>query len=97
MGLFVASMDTRRLVVWISAGLLGFQAAALLLGLMNCLVYSWLSAPPGLHLHPRPSDAEPRFCELPQQRINEAVSQGLNVLAGLGLGGAVGVGNSSQL
>ena len=83
MGLFVAHSP------WIPA--------AQLLGLMNCLVYSWLSAPPGFHLHSRPADGEPRFCELSQQCINEAVSQGLNVLIGLGLGGAVGVGTSDQL
>ena len=35
-------MDLRRLVVWISAGILGFQGATLLLDLLNCTALSWL-------------------------------------------------------
>ncbi len=34
-------MDIRRLVVWISAGILGFQGATLALDLLNCTALSW--------------------------------------------------------
>ena len=35
-------MDSRRLVVWIAAGILGFQGGTLALDLLNCTVLSWL-------------------------------------------------------
>ncbi|MFN9622139.1 MAG: hypothetical protein ACK587_04805 [Cyanobacteriota bacterium] len=35
-------MDTRRLVVWLSAGLLAFQGGTLVLDLIHCSVLSWL-------------------------------------------------------
>jgi len=35
-------MDSRRLVVWIAAGILGFQGATLVLDLLNCSVLTWL-------------------------------------------------------
>jgi hypothetical protein len=35
-------MDSRRLVVWIAAGILGFQGGTLVLDLVNCSVLSWL-------------------------------------------------------
>jgi hypothetical protein len=35
-------MDSRRLVVWISAGILGFQGGTLVLDLIHCSVLSWL-------------------------------------------------------
>ena len=35
-------MESRRLVVWISAGILGFQGGTLALDLINCTVLSWL-------------------------------------------------------
>jgi hypothetical protein len=35
-------MESRRLVVWISAGILGFQGATLAFDLFNCTVLSWL-------------------------------------------------------
>jgi|688.fasta_scaffold00252_34 hypothetical protein len=35
-------MDSRRLVVWIAAGILGFQGGTLVLDLLNCSVLSWL-------------------------------------------------------
>ena len=35
-------MDTRRLVVWIAAGILGFQGGTLVLDLLNCSLLSWL-------------------------------------------------------
>jgi hypothetical protein len=35
-------MESRRLVVWISAGILGFQGATLVFDLLNCTVLSWL-------------------------------------------------------
>jgi hypothetical protein len=35
-------MVSRRLVVWISAGILGFQGGTLVLDLIHCSVLSWL-------------------------------------------------------
>jgi hypothetical protein len=35
-------MDSRRLVVWIAAGILGVQGGTLVLDLLNCSVLSWL-------------------------------------------------------
>jgi len=35
-------MDSRRLVVWISTGILGFQGATLAFDLLNCTALSWL-------------------------------------------------------
>lgn len=35
-------MEFRRLVVWISAGILGFQGVTLALDLLNCTLLSWL-------------------------------------------------------
>ena len=35
-------MESRRLVVWISAGILGFQGVTLVLDLLHCSVLSWL-------------------------------------------------------
>ena len=35
-------MDLRRLVVWLSAGILSFQGATLILDLINCTVLGWL-------------------------------------------------------
>ncbi|MCS5692627.1 hypothetical protein NZK33_11610 [Cyanobium sp. FGCU-6] len=35
-------MESRRLVVWISAGILGFQGGTLTLDLIDCTVLSWL-------------------------------------------------------
>ena len=35
-------MESRRLVVWISAGILGFQGVTLAFDLLNCTVLSWL-------------------------------------------------------
>lgn len=112
-------MDSRRLVVWISTGILGFQGATLAFDLLNCTALSWLvlrvnglprlerqqkhqpsAAERGLVLDP---DAKPQtpagtadaqqtvslFCELPQNRIDDAVKQGLSILAGLALGSSV--------
>ena len=35
-------MDSRRLVVWISTGILGFQGLTLCFDLLNCTALSWL-------------------------------------------------------
>ena len=35
-------MESRRLVVWIAVGILGFQGGTLSLDLVNCSVLSWL-------------------------------------------------------
>lgn len=86
-------MESRRLVVWISAGILGFQGTTLILDLANCTLLSWLV----VHHHgiPRPNatgqpatDPVALFCARPQHRIDAAVGQGLSVLAGLALGGS---------
>ncbi|QNI44870.1 hypothetical protein SynRCC2555_01084 [Synechococcus sp. WH 8101] len=112
-------MTSRRLVVWISTGILGFQGATLAFDLLNCTALSWLvlrvnglprlerqqkhqpsAAENGLVLDP---DAKPQtpagtadaqqtvslFCERPQNRIDDAVKQGLSILAGLALGSSV--------
>ncbi len=146
-------MESRRLVVWISAGILGFQGATLAFDLLNCTVLSWLFVRqhglgvelvrPGDGL-PRPgveqgpsdgvepgggasglasssptagapqADPQPRqepqspppvvgafdptgvFCAQPRSRIDDAVSQGLTILAGLALGSSVGVGGGTS-
>jgi hypothetical protein len=113
------AMTSRRLVVWISTGILGFQGATLAFDLLNCTALSWLvlrvnglprlerqqkhqpsAAERGLVLDP---DAKPQtqvgiadaqqvvslFCERPQNRIDDAVKQGLSILAGLALGSSV--------
>jgi len=154
-------MESRRLVVWISAGILGFQGATLAFDLLNCTVLSWLfvrqhglgvellrpgDGPPvggavgGRSGIPEPgveqgaagpvepggaasglassspaagtpqADPQPRqapqspppvvgafdptgvFCAQPRSRIDDAVSQGLTILAGLALGSSVGGG-----
>ena len=38
----MCAMDSRRLVVWISTGILGFQGATLAFDLLNCTALSWL-------------------------------------------------------
>ena len=99
-------MDSRRLVVWISTGILGFQGATLAFDLLNCTALSWLY----VRMHGLPAvewrvDEEPspdaesspdaqehpvaQFCTSSQERIDEAVKQGLSLLAGLALGGSV--------
>ena len=40
--MFTCAMDSRRLVVWISTGILGFQGATLAFDLLNCTALSWL-------------------------------------------------------
>ncbi|MFN9620699.1 MAG: hypothetical protein ACK55X_13410 [Synechococcaceae cyanobacterium] len=158
-------MESRRLVVWITAGILGFQGATLAFDLLNCTVLSWLfvrqhglgvelvkpgggpgavapaggatggrSGPPGpaveqgavgavesggdgsgsassspaagvpeAPLQPRQEPQNPPavvgafdptgvFCAQPRSRIDDAVSQGLTILAGLALGSSVGGG-----
>jgi hypothetical protein len=89
-------MESRRLVVWISTGILGFQGATLAFDLLNCTALSWLY----VRMHGLPvverqpehpsagSTAEQPvalFCTRPQGRIDEAVSQGLSLLARLAL------------
>ncbi|WP_255090914.1 hypothetical protein, partial [Vulcanococcus limneticus] len=122
------AMESRRLVVWISTGILGFQGLTLCFDLLNCTALSWLY----VRLHgfdaavqrsvasaPEPALQRPRgrggvldpdaptppvagsvsslpvhplalFCARPQGRIDDAVSQGLSILAGLALGGSMG-------
>ncbi len=106
-------MDSRRLVVWISTGILGFQGATLAFDLLNCTALSWLyvrmnglpalerrvEEPAGRVVDPdapqQPSVGSTSehpvalFCARPQGRIDDAVNQGLSILAGLALGSSV--------
>lgn len=107
-------MDSRRLVVWISTGILGFQGATLAFDLLNCTALSWLYVRTnGLPALERRVEATGRagvvdpdatqqpsggstpdhpvalFCTHPQGRIDDAVNQGLSILAGLALGSSV--------
>ena len=109
------AMDSRRLVVWISTGILGFQGATLAFDLLNCTALSWLyvrtnglaalerrvedpvgrsgvidpDASQKLSGGPTPEHPVALFCTRPQGRIDDAVSQGLSILAGLALGSSV--------
>ncbi len=56
-------MDSRRLVVWISTGILGFQGATLAFDLLNCTAMGWLS----VRMNGLPPQA---------QRINAASAHG---------------------
>jgi hypothetical protein len=133
-------MEPRRLVVWIAAGILGFQGGTLALDLLNCTVLSWLyvrryglervepsvtieqrppagleepeavGAPPVQLQSARSTDQTPPktgpgpvtidptevFCNRPRNRVDDAVGQGLSILAGLALGGSVGTGGPGQ-
>jgi hypothetical protein len=108
-------MDSRRLVVWISTGILGFQGATLAFDLLNCTALSWLyvrmNGLPALERRvdasggsrgvvdadatgqpsggPTPDHPVALFCARPQGRIDDAVNQGLSILAGLALGSSV--------
>jgi hypothetical protein len=107
-------MDSRRLVVWISTGILGFQGATLAFDLLNCTALSWLyvqsnglaalerriDEPAGRRAVVDPDASQPLaeatpdhpvalFCRRPQGRIDDAVNQGLSILAGLALGSSV--------
>lgn len=108
-------MDSRRLVVWISTGILGFQGATLAFDLLNCTALSWLyvrtnglvalerrvdeptgrggvvdpDAPEQPSASSTPEHPVALFCTRPQGRIDDAVNQGLSILAGLALGGSV--------
>ena len=116
-------MESRRLVVWISTAILGFQGVTLAFDLLNCTALSWLyvrvngfgpgpqqvvqqpGAMPGEGMRPSgdvPAEGAVRatsgsdrvsassslelFCARPQDRIDDAVNQGLSILAGLALG-----------
>jgi hypothetical protein len=108
-------MDSRRLVVWISTGILGFQGATLTFDLLNCTALSWLyvrthglpvverlvdevagrgdvvdpDAPGQASTGSTPEHSVAQFCTRPQGRIDDAVKQGLSILAGLALGSSV--------
>jgi hypothetical protein len=107
-------MDSRRLVVWISTGILGFQGATLAFDLLNCTAMGWLyvrmnglpaQAPrinaaspngqgnPGSEQQPSAGSTAEHFsadfCSRSQGRIDDAVTQGLGILAGLALGSSV--------
>jgi hypothetical protein len=115
-------MDSRRLVVWISTGILGFQGSTLAFDLLNCTALSWLyvranglpaverrmDETTGRRAVVDPDASQPSaeatsdhpvalFCTRPQGRIDDAVNQGLSILAGLALGSSVaGPGSSEQ-
>jgi len=114
-------MDSRRLVVWISTGILGFQGATLAFDLLNCTALSWLyvrtnglaalerrvdvptgragvvepDGPQKSSTGSAPEHPVALFCTRPQGRIDDAVNQGLSILAGLALGSSgIGVGKN---
>jgi hypothetical protein len=133
-------MEPRRLVVWIAAGILGFQGGTLALDLLNCTVLSWLYVrryglermEPSVRIEQRPPaglggpeagdtarhqpqaassphqtppktgpgamtiDPTEVFCNRPRNRVDDAVGQGLSILAGLAPGGAVGNGGKAD-
>jgi hypothetical protein len=66
-------MDSRRLVVWIAAGVLGFQGGTLVLDLLNCSVLSWLYVRRhGLELStPAPAMAQKQPVGGPLPRVGE--------------------------
>jgi hypothetical protein len=66
-------MDSRRLVVWIAAGILGFQGGTLVLDLLNCSVLSWLYVRRhGLELStPAPATAQKQPVGGPLPRVGE--------------------------
>ncbi|WP_411875347.1 hypothetical protein [Vulcanococcus limneticus] len=66
-------MDSRRLVVWIAAGILGFQGGTLVLDLLNCSVLSWLYVRRhGLELSTAaPATAQKQPVGEPPQRVDE--------------------------
>lgn len=61
-------MDSRRLVVWISAGILGFQCGTLLLDLSQCSLLSWLYVQRYGLSQSAPGSAPTRAAQLPHQR-----------------------------
>ena len=63
-------MDSRRLVVWISTGILGFQGATLAFDLLNCTAMGWLY----VHLNGLAPQA---------QQIDAAIAQGKGNPGGL--------------
>ena len=74
-------MDSRRLVVWIAAGILGFQGGTLVLELLNCSVLSWLYVRRhGLEL----STAAPATAQGPPGGVPEALAR-----SGEGVGGSL--------
>jgi hypothetical protein len=101
-------MRSRRLVVWISAGILVFQGSTLAFVLLNnCTVLLVLRAgarsegacrtasippPPVVSIF----DPTGHFCHQPCKRMDAAVGQGLTILAGLALGSSVGEGGRSD-
>jgi hypothetical protein len=71
-------MDSRRLVVWIAAGILGFEGGTLVLDLLNCSVLSWLYVRRhGLELSapPAPATAQKQPVGEPLQRVDEGSSE----------------------
>ena len=70
-------MDSRRLVVWIAAGILGFQGGTLVLDLLNCSVLSWLYVRRhGLELStPAPATAQKQPLGQPLPRVGEGGSE----------------------
>ncbi|MCP9774312.1 hypothetical protein [Cyanobium sp. WAJ14-Wanaka] len=78
-------MDCRRLVVWIATGILGFQGISLAVGLVHC----WSFASWHVQRH-GPMQQALQLCDPLQQRIDDAVSHGIGLLAVLAVGGVVG-------
>ena len=86
-------MESRRLVVWIAVGILGFQGGTLSLDLLNCSVLSWLYVRRhGLQLaSPAPATAQGPPGGDPEQRPLPSASAGTG-----GYSQAPGVSRSSR-
>ena len=84
------AMDSRRLMVWISTGILVFQGSTLAFDLLNCSAMGWLLLlrQGGASISATHPDAQ--FCSRPQDHLDRAVSQGLSVLAGRAFGRSAG-------
>ncbi|WP_415399678.1 hypothetical protein [Synechococcus sp. W4D4] len=80
-------MQSRRLLVCLSAGILAFQGFTLAFDLLNCTALTWAQ----LHRSGLLEQASelPASCNRPNGRIDEAVNHGLSVLSGLALGSSV--------
>ncbi len=69
-------MDSRRLVVWLSAGILGFQGGTLVLDLIHCSVLSWISVRRYGLEQVVPMDPTEVFCSRPRHRVDVLSARG---------------------
>ena len=80
-------------MVWISTGILSFQGATLAFDQLNCTALSWIYVRSnGLPALEQQQNIPPEapvsvLCSRPQDRIDEAVSQGLSLGSSVGVRG----------